>query len=91
MLNKTKISAALLTLCLATTAHAEEVSLENLVGQMLSQSVASMQQNLSYDIQGAVVTAVDEISNSDEVIYATKTSNTDMDSQIEKAKKRETE
>ena len=93
MLNKTKISAVLLTLCLATSAtlHAEEVSLENEVAQLLSQSVASTQQELSYDIQSAMQTWVNQISNSEEGTYATKTNITDLDSHIGKAVKHETE
>jgi hypothetical protein len=43
----TKISAVLLALGLATTAHAEKISLERMVSQMLAQSVANVQQELS--------------------------------------------
>ena len=85
MLNKAKISAVLLTLSLAFTAtsHAEEVSLERLVSHILSQSVASVQQELSYDIQGAVLTATNQFSPYKEETYATKTSIRDLDSNIE--------
>jgi hypothetical protein len=59
MLYKITISAVLFTLSLATTAtyRAEDLSLENVVGQMLSQSVTSVQQALGNDIKGAVLTA----------------------------------
>ena len=89
MLNRTKISAVLLTLSLATaaTSHAEEVSLERLVSHMLSQSVASVQQELSNDIQGAVLTAANQFSIYQEERYATKTSITDLDSKIEETVK----
>jgi hypothetical protein len=85
MLNKIKFSAALLTLSLAATAtsHAEEVSLERLVSHMLSQSAAIVQQELSYDIQGAVLTAANQFSPYEAEIYATKTSIRDLDSNIE--------
>ncbi|MFT4938684.1 MAG: molecular chaperone DnaK (HSP70) [Paraglaciecola sp.] len=85
MLNKTKIAAILLTLSLATTAtsHAEEVSLERLVSHMLSQSIASVQEELSYDIQGAVLTVTNQFSLYEEETYATKISIIDLDSDIE--------
>jgi hypothetical protein len=93
MLNKTKISAVLFTLSLATTAisHAEEVSLENLVGQMLSQSVTSVQQELRNDIKGSVLTAAHQFSLYEDGSYATNTSITDLNSQIEVTVKHEAE
>jgi hypothetical protein len=85
MLNKSKISAVLLTLSLATTAtvHAEEVSLEGLISNMLAQSVASVQQELNNNIQGAVLTAANEFNIFEEETYATKTSITDLNSDVE--------
>ena len=82
MLNRTKISAVLLTLSLATTVtvHAKEVSLESLVDSMLTQSVASVQQELNNNIQGAVLTAANQFSLYEEEYYATKTSITDLNS-----------
>ena len=82
MLNLTKISAVLLTLSLATTAtaNAEEVSLESLISNMLSQSVAGVQQELKNNIQGAVLTAANQFSLYEEEYYATKTSITDLNS-----------
>jgi len=93
MLNKTKISAVLFTLSLATTAisHAEEVSLENLVGQILSQSVTSVQQELRNDIKGSVLTAAYQFSLYEDGSYATNTSITDLNSQIEVTVKHEAE
>jgi hypothetical protein len=91
MLNPTKISAILLTLTLglATTAtsHAEEVSLEGLVAQILSQSAVSLQQELNNDIQGAMLTAANQFNIYEEEIYATKTSITDLDSNFEETDK----
>jgi hypothetical protein len=91
MLNLTKISAILLTasLATATTTQAEEVSLEQLVTHMLSQSVASVQQELSNDIHGAVLTAANEFSIFEEDVYATKTSITDLDSSVENTAKQQ--
>jgi hypothetical protein len=85
MLNRTKISAVLLTLSLATTAtvHGEEVSLEGLISNMLAQSVASVQQELNNSIQGAVLTAANEFNIFEEETYATKTSITDLNSDVE--------
>jgi hypothetical protein len=93
MLNRTKISAVLLTLSLATTAtvHAEEVSLEGLISNMLAQSVASVQQELNNSIQGAVLTAVNEFNIFEEETYATKTSITDLNADVEVTAKQEAE
>jgi hypothetical protein len=93
MLNKTKISAVLFTLSLATTAisHAEEVSLENMVGQMLSQSVKSVQQELRNDIKGSVLTAAHQFSLYEDGPYAINTSITDLDSQVEVTVRHEAE
>jgi hypothetical protein len=93
MLNRTKISAVLLTLSLATTAtvHAEEVSLEGLISNMLAQSVASVQQELNNSIQGAVLTAVNEFNIFEEEAYATKTSITDLNADVEVTAKQEAE
>jgi hypothetical protein len=85
MLNRTKISALLLTLSLATSVNvqAEEVSLEQFIGHMLSQSVASVQQELSNNIQGAVTTVTNQFSIYEEETYATKTSINDIDSNVD--------
>jgi hypothetical protein len=85
MLNITKISAVLLTLSLATTAaaHGEEVSLESLIDNMLAQSVASVQQELNNNIQGAVLTAANQFSLYEEKAYATKTTITDLHSEAQ--------
>ena len=85
MLNLTKTAAVLLTLSLATTAtaHAEEVSLEGLISNMLAQSVATAQQELNNNIQGAVLTAANEFNIVEEEAYATKTTITDLHSEIE--------
>jgi hypothetical protein len=89
MLNLTKISAVLLNLSLSlsltTTAaahFAEEVSLENLISKVLAQSVASVQQELSNNIQGGVLTTAKQMSISEDT-YATNTNSTDLNSQIE--------
>jgi hypothetical protein len=93
MLNKTKISAILLTMSLAATAtvHAEEVSLDSFISHMLAQSAASVQQELRNDIQGAVLTAANQFSPYEEESYATNISITDLNSDIESTEKLEVE
>jgi hypothetical protein len=85
MLNLSKTSAALLTVALTSTAslQAEEISLEQLVDNMTSQSVAIAQQELRYEIQGTVLTAANKFSLYEEATYATKTSITDLNTSIE--------
>jgi hypothetical protein len=91
MLNLTKISAVLLTLGLATSATAEEVSIEQIVSQTLSMSVMSIQQQLNNDIQGAVLTAVNQFNIYQEKTYATKISSSDLDSHSEEKAKQTAE
>ncbi|MFT6952520.1 MAG: hypothetical protein ACJAUL_003687 [Paraglaciecola sp.] len=91
MLNKTTISAVLLTLSLANTAHGEEVSLERYIGNMLAQSVVGVQQELNNNIQGAVLTAANQFSLFEQETYATKTSITDLTAKVENAAKHEAE
>jgi hypothetical protein len=50
-----------------------------MVSQMLAQSVANVQQELSYDVQGAVLTAANQFNIYEEESYATKISITDLD------------
>ena len=85
MLKFTKTAAVLLTLSfsIAATVNAEEVSLETLVSNMLAQSVATAQQELNNNIQGAVLTAANEFNIVEEEAYATKTTITDLHSEIE--------
>jgi regulator of protease activity HflC (stomatin/prohibitin superfamily) len=84
MLNKTKMSAVLLTLGLATTAtsHAAQTSLESYIGNMLAQSIVSVQQELNNNTQDAVLTAAKKFSLFTEQTYATKTSIIDLNVQI---------
>jgi predicted HicB family RNase H-like nuclease len=91
MLNLTKISVVLLTLGLATSATAEEVSLEQLVSQTLSMSVVSIQQQLNIDIQGAVLTTVNQFNIYEEKTYAAKISSSDLDSHSEEKAKQTAE
>jgi hypothetical protein len=69
-----------LTLSLAATG--EEVSLEGLISNLLSQSVAGVQQELNNNIQGAVLTAANQFNLVEEATYATKTSITDLHSDV---------
>jgi hypothetical protein len=93
MLNKTTISAVLLTLSLATTgaSYGEEVTLEGYIDNMLAQSIAGVKQELNHNTQAAVFTAANQSSLVVEQTYATKSSITDVNSHMAETATHDTE
>jgi len=75
-----KISALLLTVGVAFTAssQAATVTVEQLAGAMLAQTVAATQAELNNSIQGAVLTATNMFSLEEQETYATKVTITDL-------------
>jgi hypothetical protein len=58
MFNKLSIAAVVLSsLAFTSASQADEVSLDSLVGNMLSTAVTATQQELSFDVQKAVLAA----------------------------------
>lgn len=68
MFNKLSIAAVVLSsLAFTSAAQADEVSLNSLVGNMLSTAVAATQQELSLDVQKALLSA-DQMMNAEESV-----------------------
>ena len=82
-----KITAATIVLSgliLSSSAHAVDVSLEQFVGALVSQAVSATKEELSYNVQEAVLTVNNAISMDSEEHYATTVTITDIESDVAK-------
>lgn len=71
MFNKLSIAVVVLSsLAFTSAAQADEVSLNSLVGNMLSTAVSATQQELSIDVQKAVLTAEQMINVEESESYS---------------------
>jgi hypothetical protein len=86
MTNPNKLSALLLTVGLATTftSQAATVTVEELAGAMLAQTVAATQAELNNSIQGAVLSAANMFSLEEQETYASTVTITDLSSDPKK-------
>lgn len=93
MISQNKLSALLLTLGVAFTftSQAATVSVEQITGAMLAQTVAATQSELNNSIQSAVLTAANMFSLEEQEVYATKVTITDLSSDSEKAAAKQAE
>ena len=82
MFTKSKIAIAALTASLAfgSTAQAAEVSLEQLVSSLMTQAIATTQQELQYSVQEVVLTASNAFSINEQETFLTKVTITDLES-----------
>lgn len=93
MFTKTKLSAVLFitSVAFSVSALATEVSIEQLTGSMLSQTVAFTQQELNNNLQGDLLSAVNNFSLTDDEFYATNVTITDLASDIQTEVKQQAE
>lgn len=80
MFTKSKIAAIALTstLAFASTAQAENVSLETYVSSMVNQAMAVAQQEVKNNLRSAVLTVANNVSFNEEKSYTAKVSITDL-------------
>jgi hypothetical protein len=89
MFTKSKIAAIALTstLAFASTAQAENVSLEQYVSSMVNQAMDVAQQEVKNNLRSAVLTVANNVSFNEEKSYTAKVSITDLTSNSEEATK----
>ena len=82
MFTKSKIAVVTLVagLTFASSAQANEVSLEQLVSAMMTQAINTTQQELRYKLEEAVLTATNALSLNEEKTYFAKVTITDLES-----------
>lgn len=79
MFNKLSIAAVVLsTLAFSSASQADEVSLDSFVNNMLSTAVAATQQELSSDVQKAVLAADQKMNLEESESYLTVVTINDM-------------
>lgn len=80
MFNKLSIAAVVLTsLAFTSASHADEVSLESLVGNMVSSALAVTQQDMSFDVQKSILTTNHTINLEEEESISTVVTFTKID------------
>lgn len=81
MFTKSKIAAIALTstLVFASTAQAEDVSLENYVSIMVNQAMEIAQQEIQNNLRSAVLTVANNVSFNEEKSYTANVSITDFE------------
>jgi len=81
MFTKSKIAAIALTstLVFASTAQAENVSLEKYVSGMVNQAMEVAQQEIKNNVRSAVLTVANNVSFNEEKSYTAKVSITDLE------------
>ena len=89
MFTKSKIAAVALasTLIFASTAHAEDVSLEKYVSIMVNQAMEVAQQEIQNNLRSVVLTVANNVSFNEEKNYTAKVSITDFELKSEEATK----
>lgn len=78
-----KITAATIVLSgliLSSSAHAVDVSLESFVGSLVSQAVSATKEELTHNVQAAVLTANNAVGFESQERYATTVTITDIES-----------
>ena len=93
MFTKSKIAAIALTstLAFASTAQAENVSLEQYVTSMVNQAMEVAQQEVKNNVRSAVLTVANNVSFNEEKTYTAKVSITDLSSDSQEATKTQAE
>ncbi|MEP7706746.1 hypothetical protein [Paraglaciecola sp. 25GB23A] len=93
MFTKSKIAAIALTstLAFASTAQAENVSLEQYVSSMVNQAMDVAQQEVQNNLRAAVLTVANNVSFNEEKTYTAKVSITDLTSDSQEATKTQAE
>jgi hypothetical protein len=82
MFSKSKIAAIALTstLAFASTAQAESVTLEKYVSSMVNQAMEVAQQEITNNLNSAILTVANNVSFNEEKSYVAKVSITDLKS-----------
>jgi hypothetical protein len=85
MFTQSKIAAIALTssLVFASTAQTKDVSLEQYVGNMVSQVMIAAQQEINNNVREAVLNVAHNVSLNEAQSYATKVTITDLNSEIQ--------
>jgi hypothetical protein len=93
MFTKSKIAAIALTssLVFASTAEAENVSLEKYVSGMVNQAMEVAQQELKNNVRSAILTVANNVSVSEKKSYIANVSNTGFKTENVKASRTEAE
>ena len=93
MSTKSKIAAIALTstLVFASTAQAQEVTLEKYVSNMVNQVMELAQQEINNNLRTAVLTVANNVSFNEEKSYTAKVAITDLNSDNEEATKSQAE
>jgi len=93
MSTKSKIAAIALTstLVFASTAQAQEVTLEKYVSNMVNQVMEVAQQEINNNLRTAVLTVANNVSFNEEKSYTAKVAITDLNSDNEEATKSQAE
>lgn len=93
MFIKSKIAAIALTstLVFASTAQAQDVTLEQYVSSMVNQAMEVAQQEIQNNVRSAVLTVANNVSFNEEKRYIAKVSITDLTTDSEEATKTQAE
>ena len=93
MFTKSKIATIALTstLVFASTAQAQEVTLEKYVSNMVNQVMELAQQEINNNLRTAVLTVANNVSFNEEKSYTAKVAITDLNSDNEEATKSQAE
>jgi hypothetical protein len=93
MFTKSKIAAIALTstLVFASTAQAENVTLEQYVSGMVNQAMEVAQQEIKNNVRSAVLTVANNVSFNEEKSYNASVSITDLNSESVEARKSQAE
>ena len=93
MFTKSKIAAIALTstLVFASTAQAQDVTLEQYVSSMVNQAMEVAQQEIQNNVRSAVLTVANNVSFNEEKRYIAKVSITDLTTDSEEATKTQAE
>jgi hypothetical protein len=93
MFTKSKIAAIALTstLAFASTAQAQDVSLEKYVNIMVNQAMDVAQQEIQNNVSSAVLTLANNVNFNEDKNYTVKVSITDLEGDREEATKTQAE
>ena len=93
MFTKSKIAVIALTstLVFASTAQAENVSLESYVTNLVNQAMEVAQQEFKNNVNSAILTVANNVSFNEEKSYAVKVTITDLKTDSEEATKTQAE
>jgi hypothetical protein len=93
MFTKSKIAAIALTstLAFASTAQAENVSLEQYVSSMVNQAMEVAQQEIKNNLSSAILTVANNVNFNEEKSYTAKVTITDLETDSDEAAKTQAE